>query len=303
MGGVPLASQLFDRQPNVDVISRQRLIERVLQGWNKWHALTGQTPEQYLSVLESNGGQQWHDATWYVALVIALRMGRVELVGMSPKITRHNINRTSGVTAHEQFWTTIFSCTEDVSVITTNYDVLIERGLRHKPRPRVPRPGFHYGCGPEQLEGGGYPSYAHIQRIRVEGRIPLLKLHGSVSWSIKGDRIIRYHDCRPAIRGDAAIIAPITEKSVPKIFQPVWDCAASTLTNSDNWIIVGYSFPPYDLAVSELFRSSATRGVRVHVLNPDPAVADRVSALLPNAIVEWYRGLPDALTELPKILI
>ena len=208
-GHVPLASQLFDQELRVDVISRQRLLERVLNGWTDWHAKKKGTPEEYLAVLESQGGSEWRDATWYVALVIALHMGSVELIGLKPTIVRHNLNRTSGVSAHEAFWTCIFKRTSDVTVLTTNYDILAERGLRPSERPRIPRPGFHYGRGPEQLEGGGYPSYAHIQRISVEGKIPLLKLHGSISWSVKNNQLVRYHDCRPAIRGDAAIVAPI----------------------------------------------------------------------------------------------
>lgn len=81
LGNVPLASQLFDEQPKVDVISRQRLLERVLFGWKNWHDQTGGTPEQYLAMLEANGGKQWRDATWYVALVIAMHMGHVRVVG------------------------------------------------------------------------------------------------------------------------------------------------------------------------------------------------------------------------------
>jgi SIR2-like domain len=302
LGDVPLASQLFNEQSEVDVISRQRLVERVLRGWSKWHDRTEGTPEEYLAVLQASGGQQWQDATWYVALVIALRMGHVQIVGGKPTIVRHTVNLTSGIKAHEVFWTGIFRQTADVAVLTTNYDILAERGLRPQPRPRVPRPGFHYGSGPESLEGSGYPSFAHIHQIRAEGAIPLLKLHGSVSWALKDNRIARYQDCRPAIRGDALIVAPVTEKSVRKIFQPIWDRAASALAVSDTWVIVGYSFPAYDLAINQLFRANAGRRPRVHILNPDSGVTDRVRRLLPGVDVYSHPGLPDALIDLPKIL-
>jgi hypothetical protein len=33
IAGVPLASQLFDRRPEVDRITRQKLVERVLERW------------------------------------------------------------------------------------------------------------------------------------------------------------------------------------------------------------------------------------------------------------------------------
>lgn len=302
LGHVPLASDLFTEQPEVDVISRRRLVGRVLEGWRKWHNRTGGTPEQYLAKLESSGGKQWRDATWYVALMVALRMGYVRVVGAKPTIVRHTLNVTSGIDAHETFWTTVFRRTEDVAVLTTNYDVLAERGLRPKPRPRVPRPGFHYGAGPENLEGSGYPSYAHIRPVRVEGKVPLLKLHGSISWALKDNRIVHYHDCRPAIRGDAVIVAPVTEKNVPSVFRPIWSSAESALAKSNTWIIVGYSFPPYDLAINELLQSNAGHRPKVHILNPDQRVIDRVQSLLPRAVIHAHPGLPEALPEIAQMV-
>ncbi|MCH8021342.1 hypothetical protein IH785_15970 [candidate division KSB1 bacterium] len=157
LGDVPLASQLFNSQPEVDRITRQRLLERVLSDWERWHSKHGGQPEECLAYLQERTGRKWLDAVWHVALVIALEMGRVEYVGMNRTITRHNIDRTTQIEAHEAFWSTFFRRTYDVAVITTNYDILPERGLRHEPRPRVPRPGFHYGNGVEELAGGGYP--------------------------------------------------------------------------------------------------------------------------------------------------
>ena len=43
------------------------------------------------------------DAQWYVGLVVALAMGRVQYVGLKPTITRHNIDRTTQVPMHEDF--------------------------------------------------------------------------------------------------------------------------------------------------------------------------------------------------------
>ena len=48
---VPLASQLFDRRPDVDRLVRQRLVERVTHEWGLWHARTGGSPEEYLDSL------------------------------------------------------------------------------------------------------------------------------------------------------------------------------------------------------------------------------------------------------------
>ena len=214
--GVPLTARLFDVRPDVDNVTRERLVNRVLTRWDEFRRSNAATPEQYLALLQESGGKTWTDAQWYVALAIALTMGQVEWVGMKPTVTRHNIDRTTGVIAHEEFWDAIFSRTHNVSVITTNYDILAERGIRHIPRPRVKRPGFHYGWGTDPLAGGGYPSYAHIQKVTASGSVPIYKLHGSISWSYRGGQLIRYRDCRPAIRGDAAIVAPVTTKLLPE---------------------------------------------------------------------------------------
>jgi len=299
---VPLASQLFDAKPDVDRVTRQRLVDRVLRLWKEWKDRNGCSPEEYLADLQEGAGRAWRDAQWYVGLVIALAMGRVEVVGMKPTITRHNLNRTTGVQAHEAFWTTIFRRTEDISVLTTNYDILPERGIRHERRPRVPRPGFHYGWGAEPLAGGGYPSYSHIQRISAAGTVPIYKLHGSVSWSYRNGQLVRYYDCRPAIRGDAAIVAPVTVKALPTYLESVWTNAASALSSSHTWLVVGYSLPEYDALVRELLRDSVRDNLVVHVLDPDPAAAQRFQSLLGGCTVVPHEGLPNGIRDLESIL-
>jgi hypothetical protein len=301
-GGVPLARQLFDSEPRVDRITRQRLVERVLAGWRGWHRGTGGQPEEYLAELQSKGGRQWQDAVWYVGLAIALQMGRVQIVGAKPTITRHNIDRTSGVPEHEAFWSTLFRRRVDVAVLTTNYDVLAERGIRHLPRLRIPRPGFHYGFGPEHLAGGGYPSYSHIQKISTGGAVPLLKLHGSISWSVVNDRLVKYHDCRPAIKGNPAIVAPVTQKTLPHFLADMWRLAADLVAKSGMLIVVGYSLPVYDQLIRDLLRRSVEPGTAVHVFDPDPAAAARFQELMPSTTVAHHPGFPDATRHLARVL-
>lgn len=300
--GVPLASQLFDSEPDVDRITRRNLVERVVARWKRWHDEHLGAPEQYLAHLEAHGGPLWRDAQWYVGLRIALSTSRLEHVGMQPTITRHNLDRTTGICCHEDFWTAIFRQTEDVGVITTNYDILAERGLRTGPRPRVPRVGFHYEGGPEQLEGGGYPSYTHIQKICTTGRVPLIKLHGSVSWSYRDGRLHRYHDCRPAIRGDAAIVAPVTNKLLPPYLQPAWGAAERILRSADCWVFVGYSLPEYDHLVRTLLQRSCRRGLSLHILDIDNRVSECYQSLLPDCTVHLHPGLPDGILAIRQIL-
>jgi hypothetical protein len=305
VGGVPLASQLFDVQPDVDRVTRQRLVERVKAGWDDWYARTHGSPEQYLGHLESSGaGGQWRDATWYVSLVIALSLGTIRGISYTQQktIIQTNLNRTSGIPCHEDFWTALFRRTEDITVITTNYDIVAERGLRNTPRPRRHRPGFHYGDGPEKLLGSGAPSFSHVRPIMASGRIPLLKLHGSVSWSIENGAIGHYFDCRPAIQGKALIIAPVTEKVVPPHLERIWEKAADALSRSRTWLMIGYSCPAYDATVNSLLVANARHAPNVHILNPDRSVAARVQHLLPSATVTNHPGIPDGIDDVATIL-
>ena len=215
--------------------------------------------------------------------------------GMAPGRTAKVVQRIS-IPELETFWDILFGALTDVSVVTTNFDVLAERGLRHVPRPRAKRPGFHYGFGPENLAGGGYPSYSHIQKIRAHGYVPLYKLHGSVSWSVRDGELVKYHDCRPAIRGDAAIVAPIVEKTVPGYLRPTWAAAGQHLGRARIWIVVGYSLPWYDEAVRSLLGEATQSDTTIHVFDPDPDVASRFRALTHD--VRSHPGIPDGFNEL-----
>ena len=299
VAGVPLANQLLDHRPDVDRVTRQALVDRVVARWGTWQSTTGGTTEEYLAELERTDQVAFRDAVWFVGLAVALQMGQLRFVGANLTITKHNLARRS-FPALETFWDILFGALTDVSVVTTNFDILAERGLRHVPRPRVKRPGFHYGFGPESFAGGGYPSYAHIQKIRADGNVPLFKLHGSVSWSVRDGELVKYHDCRPAIRGDAAIVAPLVEKTVPEYLRPTWATARQHLARARTWIVVGYSLPWYDKAVGSLFEEATRSDTTIHVFDPDPGVASRFRALTHD--VHSHPGLPDGFSDLHTLL-
>lgn len=210
-----------------------------------------------------------------MGLIITIAIGQLRYVGGQLAIVSHNLNRTTGKAVYEEFWSEVFTRTSDVAVITTNYDVLPERGLRFQPRPRKHRPGFHYGNGPEELSGSGYPSFSHIQRIKISGAVPLFKLHGSISWSLEQGNLIKYFDCRPAIRGDAAIVAPVTNKTIPSFLHSTWQQAGDALAHSEKWLIVGYSLPEYDQAVRQLFKNKSAHRPSIHIFDPNKDIAHR----------------------------
>lgn len=52
--------------------------------------------------------------------------------------------------------------------------------------------------------------------------LTLLKLHGSLSWAVRGGQLEKYSDSRPAFRGDVAIIPPIEQKEFANWLHPIW---------------------------------------------------------------------------------
>ena len=302
LAGIPLASDLFSEEPLVDRITRANLVSRVLHGWRTWQSRTGGSPEQYMASLANSQDPGWHDTVWYIALLITLRLATLRYVGGKPAITRHHLTLTSGVPQIEAFWTALFKHSTEVTVLTTNYDILAERGIRHEPRPRAHRPGFNYGFGHVELEGSGFPTFAHLRRVRACGSVPLLKLHGSISWALRANRIVPYVDCRPAIRGGAAIVAPAEAKQVPDYLGPTWALAEDALRASSIWIIVGYSLPPYDLHIRALFASCASHTLVIHVFDPSPSPAARFESLLPSLPISRHPGFPEGLAGLHELL-
>jgi hypothetical protein len=124
------------------------------------------------------------------------------------------------------------------SIITTNYDLLIEYALGTK--------NFNYGKVGQILHGRGpYPISQWIKPVRLKGNIPVAKIHGSISWD--NDRF--YSDGRCGITGNALIIAPTPEKEPPKSLQAQWDLALKILRRIKHLIFFGFAFNPYDEAV------------------------------------------------------
>jgi hypothetical protein len=304
IGGLPLTAELFTEPPWMDaVLSRRGLVLSVLGSWERWQRQTGGSSEEYLSEIE--GSMAWHLAVRFIALRLVTEQAGLRAVGAArrPVIVRQNVDRTSGHPEYEAVWDAVFKRKPfpEVAVLTTNYDVLAERGLRHLPRPKVSRPGFHYGRGPEELHGRGYPSYAHLRPVCAEGAVPLFKLHGSISWALLDGEIRPYRDCRPGIKGAAAIVAPARGKTIPSWAGWIWEGAGKALRTSPVWIFIGYSFPEYDSALRDLVSRSTGHLPEVHLFSPN--ARDRVARISSwlGLVVVAHGGLPECLSELRAI--
>jgi SIR2-like domain len=311
IAGVPLAKNLF--RPNYLLAmserseSRFKVVLKHYENWQQNHP--AEYPEQYLGILYNRvagtNAPQWDWAVEYVSAVIASAGTPPSSLNRNPRYS-NRVNRPSEYAIHRRFWNTILDKANDLSVVTTNYDILIERTLRHRPMHRPPSPGCFYGGlpRPQRLKGAAQPfSIRSPERlIEMTGTIPVYKLHGSLNWSLTGQTVLTYQDMRPVFRhgGDAAIIPPIPEKLVPAWLKPVWDGAASDLRRSNVWVICGYSAPAYDAEVLRLLRDGGTgRSLAVILLSPDSdLLRTRWRDIVPEANIIPLPGLPEGIQAL-----
>lgn len=308
VAGSPLASELFD----VDLFGganwREEVIGSVLGRWHYWRK---SHPDEHAEAFVTHAYRQgpiWSDIVKYLGLVLAQDFVAWRSYAGRIKMEKHSLVSASIPPGHDMFWSSVFHRHPDTTVsavITTNFDIWIERGMRYRPTPRRKRFGFNYGMTGEMLRGQpGFPLAEELHPTCVTGTIPLLKLHGSISWAVEQRKLIKYTDCRPAMRGDAAIVPPVQEKEIPSWLRPIWDEARSALAAAEQWIVVGYSLPEYDTEIRRLLKSCAgSERLKVEVfdLHPGP-VAARLSSLLPQAVVHAHGPIPEACAELGSLL-
>jgi hypothetical protein len=271
--GLPLASALFDGGLSLISLAADRRLSRVQAAYETW--AEGQADPKAEGFLQKCYESQWYPVPWPYAVEYV--QARLASPTYSDARSRVNVRYGQRITnrtycwQHESFWLALLQRVELSGVITMNYDLLVERSLRHRPMKRPPLPGFYYAGlpKPQIALGQRQPWTVRDQRDRIEvtGNIPLAKLHGSLNWAIEDGRsIVIYQDTRAAFRrgGTAAIVPPIPEKQPYSLLMPVWDAAQELLEAADTWIVVGYSLPEYDRAVRDLFNRSGR--ARLHTL-------------------------------------
>ncbi|MCQ3931078.1 MAG: hypothetical protein DPW16_11525 [Chloroflexi bacterium] len=164
---------------------------------------------------------------------------------------------------------------ETTSIITTNYDLLIEYALGTK--------GFNYGRENQNLQGRGpHPLYTwKYGTVKTEGKIRLAKIHGSISW----DENSFYTDGRGGITGKALIIPPTPEKTPPENLRQVWNLATSILEEATTCVFFGFAFNEYDKAVLELLKSGGRNIQHILLVDIEPKI-EAATAIFSNATIE-----------------
>jgi hypothetical protein len=218
---------------------------------------------------------------------------------------------------HRKFWSLIRNKFLINSIITTNFDIIIEQGLRDTYSDTSNErhaPHCKYGGFPASFE----------QKIRIitnvaTGRNPasfreeilqgieLYKLHGSLNWVEESHAPKIHDDVRAVFRknknlGRPRIIPPLEEKDRPNWAYDIWNYSEKRLRESGIWFICGYSFPDYDKAVISLFSRASENKRKLVVYVSDPK-SDEIKQKLKNIIYCKYeivtlKGLPELIQEL-----
>jgi hypothetical protein len=310
LAGIPLAKDLLRTEHVLALSSRSERRFSVLRGhyaiWSEEHP--GHHMEEYLADLRADsliGAPSWRTAVEYLSAVIATAGTPPASLNRNPRYS-NRINRPLGNSQYQAFWDVIIGHSASVSVHTTNYDILIERVLRHRPMKRPYSPGCFYGgiSRPQCLVGVSQPfsRYSYEKEITMTGAIPVYKLHGSLSWSLHSEKLCMYQDLRAAFRnsGDAAIIPPLPEKEVPSWLSLTWQESLASLHEAEVWVICGYSMPSYDTEILRLLREGLEGNCReVFLLSPSSnSLTEKLRELAPRVLVTALPGLPDGIQPL-----
>ncbi|MFZ2509431.1 MAG: hypothetical protein WAW79_13275 [Steroidobacteraceae bacterium] len=199
------------------------------------------------------------------------------------------------------------------TLVTFNYETVIEESL---PSSTAWDPGDGYGVD----TSGKTLSWAKGWRARkkreskVVSQIRLLKLHGSVNWTLDENNRIRLKP-RPyvvrarkgvAVFDKCAILPPGWHKRIDiNPYRQLWREARLQCEKCSSLAIIGYSLPDTDLLAKALFAEvSRSRAAKkkflehFYVADPSEVVRNRlvnlfVPALGPKGRVYRYEGIED----------
>jgi hypothetical protein len=287
-GNLPLGSQLFDFAVEPFGVREQRRLERLVQYKHDWDAANpAGLAEQFIaSVLSSEDERSKEDVLWYVAR--RLSQAFIWEEWHAGRQRRHVLmideNRKwerPGVRPAADF---IIQCGMQLSgIVTLNYDLLLEYALGSK--------GFNYGVPGEVLQGRGpYPVSQWRNPVRLTGRLPLAKLHGSISWDMTG----KYTDGRRGLSGKALIVAPTPNKMPPEELEDQWVLSRRILRGARRLLVFGFAFNDYDEAVLMHLREAGQHMQQLGIVDVVPRV-DAAKRLWPQAEIRVFTPPPEGL--------
>lgn len=311
VAGLPLAAELFDERIYADVgAGSSTHIDAVHADYYRWmRDNPGKSPEEYLTSLYESLFENRPPFDWAVELIAAAlavpagkRWRRRRFVDV-----RYHVRATdpSEITPHVEFWKILRRMGHDLSIVTTNYDLLIEQAMRMRPMKSWSTPGAYYGgfSRPQVLLGSQFRSRTVM--FECTGSVPIYKLHGSLNWGPAFPGVEFYIDFRAAYRRRrrALIVPPASGKKPFDVLRPVWTQAAADLAAANVWVVCGYSLPPYDIEVLRFLHDLPQKPSKVIIVDPKAKmIRDRWAAATGASDVVCLPGLPGGLTRLERTL-
>jgi hypothetical protein len=169
-------------------------------------------------------------------------------------------------------------------IATFNYDLVTECLAKDSSEWKSGSPFYHLA----------WPAFSHKTKVSELKRgsgatdVPILKLHGSVSWKVKQE--FEFHDggVLYQITTDLPMIAtPGNSKFsyAKKELSLLWEYAKEALETASAVVCLGYSFPPSDVhalsTILEAIAAPKTSKCPVHVvLGHDAPAYNRLEAIL-----------------------
>jgi hypothetical protein len=188
---------------------------------------------------------------------------------------------------------------ENDTILTFNYDVLIEHSFG-KSSLWTPRDG--YGGRVHGVRNEWCQRWLKAREIneRTHSRIQLLKLHGSINWTVYKSGHVRLKDRPFVVRTrehktvfeKVSILPPGWNKRIDKIpYSRLWRQARLRLEQCKSLVIIGYSLPEADLLAKALFaevvrlRAARKHYLRqLHLADPNESVKERLVELFVPAL-------------------
>lgn len=310
--GLPLTRDLFEtteipRSLSPEAAERHR---QVLYAWRTWASKNpGENAERWLSKLYALRGAE--ALVYLTSYQDAVDFALARLVRLPPGRNTHyyhGVTTSVECESHRLFWQALRRDFQLEAVVTMNYDILAEQGLREEYSPHRTKPLFHYGGFPytQYVRKMNNVINSDVEEVKLDGPIALFKMHGSLNWSYEWspDRMKMHDDVRAVFRvnrevGVPEIVPPLEEKEAPRWLQGIWSGAEAALRESQVWFVCGYSLPDYDTAIRSLFKTAASRafGLRLFIADPFSAeVAKKWAAIVPTGVrIVSLPGIPEVL--------
>jgi len=268
---LPLVSELFDFQLEVGNAREKARLAKVQLAFETWRANNvGCGNEYFIAHAETIPGLQ-KLTRWYITRRLVDDYFGYGRQRYTYALNSRQVAERAGIKLIQRFFLRLRAAATRLSVLTTNYDCLVEYALTPK--------GFNYGVVGERI---GSTSYPHIQPIFATGRVELIKLHGSLTWDSYGHK---HASLTQAVQGDCLIVPPMATKAPRELLPDQWQKAEDALRLAQRLVIFGFAFNEYDRDILELFRTHARSVESIHWF--DVTRSEMADKLFPNVPVRW----------------